>query len=153
MTAVRCSDPDRIIDAAREWLGTPYRHQASCKGVGSDCLGLVRGVWRELLGKEPQAVPAYTADWAEATGQERLLEAARMHMQWIAADAARRGDVVLFRMISRGPAKHVAILSTDTLAGGRIIHAYSGHCVCETSLTDAWRRKIAGIFRLPPAEG
>ena len=28
------------------WIGTPYRHQASLKGVGCDCLGLVRGVWR-----------------------------------------------------------------------------------------------------------
>ena len=42
---------------ARRWLGTPYRHQASRMGVGCDCLGLVRGVWRSLYGAEPEATP------------------------------------------------------------------------------------------------
>ncbi len=28
-----------IVRAARGWIGTPYRHQASLKGVGTDCLG------------------------------------------------------------------------------------------------------------------
>jgi NlpC/P60 family putative phage cell wall peptidase len=46
-----------IVAEARSWIGTPYRHQASLKGVGCDCLGLVRGVWRAVLGAEPEAVP------------------------------------------------------------------------------------------------
>ena len=48
---------DEIVEAARAWLGTPYHHQASLRGVGCDCLGLVRGVWRELYGPEPEAAP------------------------------------------------------------------------------------------------
>jgi NlpC/P60 family putative phage cell wall peptidase len=36
----------RIGAEARAWIGTPDRHQASLKGMGCDCLGLVRGVWR-----------------------------------------------------------------------------------------------------------
>lgn len=39
---------EAVIAAARSWLGTPYHHQASRKGVGCDCLGLIRGIWREL---------------------------------------------------------------------------------------------------------
>ena len=35
-----------ILTEARDWIGTPYQHQASLKGAGCDCLGLVRGVWR-----------------------------------------------------------------------------------------------------------
>lgn len=35
---------NEIVAAARQWLGTPYRHQASVRGVGCDCLGLIRGV-------------------------------------------------------------------------------------------------------------
>ncbi len=60
------------VAAARAWIGTPYVHQASVKGVGCDCLGLLRGVWRELRGAEPLAVPNYSPDWAEATGAETL---------------------------------------------------------------------------------
>ena len=57
---------DLVVAEARSWIGTPYQHQASLKGVGCDCLGLVRGVWRALYGEEPEHVPAYSRDWAEA---------------------------------------------------------------------------------------
>ena len=63
---------------------------ASADGVGCDCLGLVRGVWRELYGAEPKPVPAYTRDWAEATGAETLLAAARRISTRSPADAAAR---------------------------------------------------------------
>lgn len=148
MMADRCSGVD-VVAAARRWIGTPYRHQASCRGAGADCLGLIRGIWRELLGTEPEPVPAYTPDWAEATGEERLLAAAHRVLQRVREDDARPGDILLFRMIERGPAKHVAVLSSEGLTDGRIIHAYSGHDVCETRLTTAWHRRMAGVFRLP----
>lgn len=47
----------RVVEIARRWIGTPYHHQASLKGVGCDCLGLVRGVYRELCGAEPEPMP------------------------------------------------------------------------------------------------
>jgi NlpC/P60 family putative phage cell wall peptidase len=59
----------------RGWVGTPYHHQASVKVVGCDCLGLIRGVWRELFGPEPEAMPACTRDWGDATRSEPLLAA------------------------------------------------------------------------------
>ena len=49
-----------ILTAAYDWLDTPYQHQASVKGGGCDCLGLIRGVWREIYGDEPMETPAYT---------------------------------------------------------------------------------------------
>ena len=45
---------DKIIAEARAWIGTPYHHQAAVKGVGCDCLGLVRGVWRAVYGADPE---------------------------------------------------------------------------------------------------
>ena len=50
-----------VVARTRAWIGTPYRHQASLIGIGCDCLGLVRGVWREVLGPEPEAAPPYAA--------------------------------------------------------------------------------------------
>lgn len=148
MMAVRFSDPDAVVAEARRWLGTPYVHQASCMGVGTDCLGLMRGIWRALLGPEPEAVTPYSPDWAEGAGDERLLQAAQRHLLPIEG-AAQRGDVLFFRMIARGPVKHVAILSSDSPGAERMIHAYSGHTVCETCLTPAWQRRLAAVFRLP----
>jgi cell wall-associated NlpC family hydrolase len=40
--------PD-IVEEARSWLGTPYHHQAALKGVGCDCIGLLRGVYETFL--------------------------------------------------------------------------------------------------------
>ena len=65
-----------IVDAARRWIGTPYRHQAATLGAGCDCLGLVRGVWRDIYGDEPMALPAYRADWRDARHAGELLAAA-----------------------------------------------------------------------------
>ena len=137
-----------VVPIARRWIGTPYRHQASCLGAGSDCLGLVRGVWREAVGPEPEDIPGYTPDWSEADGVERLWEgAARI----LAPVTGRRmaGDVLLFRMRERAVAKHLGILSR---AGDRpmIIHAYSGHGVVESPLSFPWARRVVATFRFPP---
>lgn len=137
-----------IVEAARGWLGTPYRHQASTKGVGADCLGLLRGVWTELLGPEPETPPPYTPDWAEALGEEQLLQAARRHLCETTISTVQAGDVLLFRMGLGHPAKHCAIVS----APGRIIHAYWGRSVCETRLVPWWERRIAGAFTFPGLE-
>ena len=130
---------------ARAWIGTPYRHQASVKGCGADCLGLVRGVWRSLYGAEPEALPAYRPDWAERDGAETLLGAARRRLEPTPFEAAAPGDVVLFRYGAGHPAKHCAILAP----AGRMIHAWHGRAVCETALTPWWRRRLAGAFAFP----
>ncbi len=135
-----------VVALARGWIGTPYAHQASCKGAGADCLGLLRGVWRELHGREPEMPGPYTPDWSETDGVERLLPAAKRHMLEVAH--ARAGDVLLFRL-GRNVVKHVAILSDDTEGAEKIIHAYSGRGVVESPLTPAWARRIAGRFRIP----
>lgn len=137
----------KIVNAARSWIGTPYRHQASVKGAGCDCLGLLRGVWREVLGPEPETPPPYTADWAEAPGacSEAMAEAARRHLHEITPDEAAAGDALLFRMRRNGPAKHIAILSGPD----RMIHAWSGHAVTETHLGRWWRARAVFAFRFP----
>ena len=85
-----------IVGEARAWMGTRYAYQASVKGVGCDCLGLVRGVWRACIGDEPEVVPAYAADWAEATGEESLANAALRHLVPIACGEFREATCCCF---------------------------------------------------------
>ncbi len=136
---------DDIVTEARSWLGTPYRHQATLKGVGCDCLGLVRGVWRALQGTEPEATGPYTPDWAEALREERLAEAAARHLQPISFDEIAPGDVLLFRWRVGLPAKHAALLSTPD----GMIHAHDGACVAEVAFSPWWRRHLAYAFHFP----
>ncbi|WP_298678385.1 peptidase [uncultured Lentibacter sp.] len=135
-----------VLTETRGWIGTPYHHQASLKGVGTDCLGLLRGVWRALYGAEPEPVPAYTPDWAEPQGEERLWAAAERHL--LRVPVAEAGDILLFRMRAGAVAKHLGILSVGG-AAPKFIHAYSGHSVLESPLTAPWQRRIAASFRFP----
>ena len=136
----------RIVAEARAWIGTPYRHQGSLRGVGCDCLGLVRGVWRALKGTEPEAVPAYAPDWAEASGIETLAQAAARHLTPLDDPAAfAPGDVILFRWRTNLPAKHAAIVTTPAT----MVHAHDGASVAEVAIAPWWRRRLAYAFRFP----
>ncbi|WP_371227068.1 peptidase [Roseovarius sp. 2305UL8-3] len=139
---------DKVVAAARGWIGTPYLHQASCKGAGTDCLGLLRGVWREVLGDEPEAVPAYSMDWSEAAHDERLWRAAATHLQVKPLNDEAPGDVLLFRMRDGMVAKHLGI-AAKIGAEASFVHAYSGHAVLESPLSQPWRRRIAARFQFP----
>jgi NlpC/P60 family putative phage cell wall peptidase len=138
-----------IVAITRGWLGTPYHHQASARGIGTDCIGLIRGVYRELHGREAEAAPNYSRDWAEASGEETLLAAARRHLVEIAPGAAAPGDVLVFRYRGRAIAKHAAIMATPTT----MIHALEGAPVSEVTLSPWWRRHLAGAFAFPQVEG
>ena len=136
-----------IVTAARAWIGTPYVHQASVRGAGTDCLGLVRGIWRDLHGEEPERLPAYTPDWGEMDGEDLLLRAAE---RWLfPAPDERPGDVLVFRMRAGAVAKHLGILA-QVGAPASFVHAYDRHGVVESPLSAPWRARIAGRFRFPP---
>lgn len=137
------------VAVARTWLGTPYRHQASVRGEGADCLGLVRGVWRELIGGEPEALPSYGSDWAEVGGEETLLAAARRWLTEKPLERAVAGDVLMFRMAVGCPVKHCAILSGVVGAEPRMIHAYWGRAVVESWMGVWWRRRLVAVFGWP----
>lgn len=139
---------ERIVIAARGWIGTPYRHQASCRGAGTDCLGLIRGVWREVLGHEPERPPAYSMDWSEPSRDEVLWRAAQRHLQPKPVNEAAPGDVLLFRMRDGAVAKHLGI-GGQVGAMATFIHAYSGHAVVESPLTPPWARRIVARFSFP----
>ncbi len=134
-----------IVAAARAWLGTPYHHQASERGVGTDCIGLVRGVWRDVYGFDAEQPPAYSRDWAEASGDETLLAAATRHLVPVTPHAMAPGDVVVFRLRTGLVAKHAAILVTQ----GSFVHAIEGAPACEVALSPWWRRRLAAAFAFP----
>jgi NlpC/P60 family putative phage cell wall peptidase len=137
-----------IVAMARDWIGTPYVHQASMKGAGCDCLGLIRGLWRELFGAEPGKVPSYTQDWSEVAQEERLWAAARAHLLEKPISARMDGDIALFRMKDGAVAKHLGVLSIRD-GVPTLIHAYSGHGVVENALVGPWSRRIVAVFAFP----
>ena len=135
----------RIVARARDWIDTPYQHQASTYQAGCDCLGLVRGIWRDVYGDEPLSVPPYTPSWAEENGQETLLDAAQNCLIPLALGQTDVGHIMLFRMRPDAPCKHIAVRAS----AATIIHAYWGRAVVESYLVPYWQKRHAFSFAFP----
>jgi len=132
-----------IVAAARGWVGTPYRHRAAVRGAGCDCLGLIVGVWREVTGTEPPALPNYRADWRDGSHADQLWALAE---RWLVpAPEFAVGRVLLFRMGASARPRHCGIVVADN----RFVHAQERLGVVEGALSEGWRKRVAGVFAFP----
>lgn len=147
------ADPARVVAIAESWLGTPYLHQASVRGLGTDCLGLARGIWRDLHGAEPISPPPYTRDWGESSGREVMWEAASGFLIEVPIIAAEPGTLILFRMVASCPAKHCGILVPGVTPGRNdqlaLIHARETTGVTRELFSLPWRRRAVAAFLFP----
>ncbi|MGJ8610617.1 MAG: NlpC/P60 family protein [Octadecabacter sp.] len=139
------SEAGDIITTARGWIGTPYVHQAARRGIGCDCIGLVRGVWADVNAAPVIATPPYTPDWSEPQGEEVLWRELAQRFKSKPLTDAARGDVVLFRMRQGGVAKHAG-LQAEAGESPTFIHAYQGHGVRESALSLPWKRRLVARF-------
>ncbi|MDP5347135.1 MAG: peptidase [Paracoccaceae bacterium] len=130
-------------------LGEQWRrHDQNEQSCGSICKWLlvaaIRGIWREVIGPEPETIPPYASDWSEPQGCEWLWQAMARHLRPVTG-SMQPGDVLLFRMREGSVAKHLGILARAGTAPA-FIHAYSGHGVVESALGLPWQRRIAARF-------
>lgn len=130
-----------IVAEARSWIGTPHVWQASAKGVGCDCKGLVWGVARELDLPEAASVHARICDYGRAVPVDKLLAG-------LAETMDRRmkpepGDVLLLR-IGQKP-QHLAILTDEA----HMVHTYANgpERVIEVAMGKIWWRALHSAWR------
>lgn len=136
----------KIIDAARDWVGTPYQHQHRMKGVGCDCVNLVIAVGLELgiLDWTPEA-------FAKFRGYTRAPNPARMRLametflvELPAGTPPEPGDIAWIGW-ARGLPMHLAIITGPTM-----IHAFSdARAVVEHGIDGLWRSRFHSIWRFP----
>jgi NlpC/P60 family putative phage cell wall peptidase len=134
-----------VAKKAREWIGTPYHHQASLKGVGCDCLGLCRGIYREIVGPEPIAMPNYSPGWDEVAKTEIMLRTFNTYLKKEPISYRGAGFILLFRMRRNAVAKHCGIMTNNT----HFIHSHAGRKTVEIELTEWWVSKLIGVFSFP----
>jgi cell wall-associated NlpC family hydrolase len=76
---------------------------------------------------------------------ETLLEAAARNLEARPVTDRKPGQIFFMRMKRGSPAKHCGII----LNGSEIMHAYSGHKVTITQLTDWWDKLIVAVYDYP----
>ena len=105
-----------IVAEARRWIGTPYHEQASVRGGGCDCKGLVVGVARECGLPEAEGFHARLSHHGPRVDVHLLRQGLRAELRQVAQP--RPGDVLLLRV--GGKAQHLALLLDDS----RLIHCW-----------------------------
>jgi NlpC/P60 family putative phage cell wall peptidase len=109
-----------VVAEARTWLGTPFRWQASQKGVGCDCKGLLWGVARELGFPEAESLYAKVADYSPTRPVPSALLKEGFAAIFDPVEDMQPGDVLLLKR--GGKVMHIAIVSSEDSA----IHAQLG---------------------------
>lgn len=136
-----------VVAEARQWLGTRFHHQAAIKGIGCDCIGLVRGVAQSLGLFDPANFERY-AGYARRPSGGQLETGCYEFLRPLEIAAAGVGDIVLFRF--DGAITHAAILGDYPEGGLSVIHAYApADKVIETRYSEPWARRAALAFGLP----
>lgn len=142
---------EAIISEARSWLGTRWRHQASLKGVGCDCIGLIAGVAASVkaYGSEEFYRDSEVRGYGRSPNSRMLLAACNRYLDGIPVNEARVGDILLMR-IKTDP-QHFAFLSRRH--PDYMIHAYAqARKVVENRINEVWHLRISHVWRLREAE-
>jgi len=138
-------DIERFLEEVESWKGTPFRHLGEQKGIGVDCVHLIRGMLINLdyPGLADLPMPRYPRDYtAEDAGTRLVDEIERMLSgRWVDPRDAQLGDLLVFRI--HQSQWHVGI----HIGNNRFVHVYEDNEAHETSLLDKfWKRKLAKCF-------
>lgn len=104
-----CDERERVVEVAREWLGTPFHHEARVRGAGVDCCQLLIAVYSELELIEAVQLQPYALNWFLHTDEELVLPWIRRFCLRVATP--KLGDVALFGM-GRSKAAHGGIVAS-----------------------------------------
>lgn len=137
-----------IVEEARTWLGTSWRHQGRLKGSGVDCAGLIVGVAKDL-GIE---VSDYTSYSPEPLRDSLRTECSKRLVAIRPADA-KEGDVLLFSFVEWPGHLGILLRSSYSAEFGGLIHAYAPMAkVVEHGMNKWWWRHVSGAYRFPGVE-
>jgi len=140
---------DLIVSCARSLVGTPFQHQASLRGQGADCLGVIRAVWKDCYGYEASPKLTYSEGWSVGRRDDLLLTALDQYLHRVALDFEQSGDVLVFKLGAKNVAKHLAIGVGAVGGVPTMVHSVSSVGVVESPISDVWMRRCIAQFQFP----
>lgn len=130
----------QIVDEARTWLGTPFKHQGRLKGVGSDCIGIVLEV-----GKSLGLIDLEVSGYGRSPDGILMQKTMDSYLDKVSFNTIQPGDILLMKFETLP--QHVAFY-TDI----GILHSYQHVRKCiETSLDETWKNRIVAVYRFKGA--
>ena len=139
---------EQVIQEAREWIGTPWHHQACVKGEGADCAMFIVGVALNtglMTEEQTEMVPAYPKDWHLHNEESMLIPIVeQFDVVQIPVEEAVPGDIIMFKVAKCE--SHLGLLTEE----GWFIHAFSSvkvNRVIESRLDDRWKRRLTRAYR------
>ncbi|MGH8520140.1 MAG: NlpC/P60 family protein [Gammaproteobacteria bacterium] len=137
------TDALTLIAAARTWLQTPYRHQASVKGLGADCVGFLRGAAVEAGVITPELAESLPTDYSRQPAGGELRRRMGELLMPAPLENLRPGDLLLIRFARED--QHVAMLTVVEP------EPYVIHCgrqgVVEHRLDSVWTSRVTRAYR------
>lgn len=127
MNPIEQQQRDKVVEVAKTYLRTPYRHMGRVKGQGVDCLTLLSEVFTEAGLITRPAIDFYPQDFMHHRDAERYLNGLLQYTDEVEGEP-QPGDIVLWRF------GRVFSHSAIVIRWPTIIHAKIGESV---SLDDA----------------
>lgn len=124
----------RVVEVSHQWIGTPYMYAHAEKGIGSDCSGMVMGVFQEAAAKKLPRNSAKQAEFCKKIRESEVLP----------------GDLVFFATGSDPDRiSHVGIMIDKE----KFVHASSSKGTIVSSLhTPYYTRTLRSFGRIPDFE-
>jgi cell wall-associated NlpC family hydrolase len=136
-----------IVEAARSFVGTPYRHQGHTKR-GLDCIGLIIVV-AEKFGFDTTIPRGYSA---QPQARQVLMGADKALWKPEDQSKIRPGDVAVFWGWMAAEPQHFTIIG-ETNSHLTVIHAYSKFMkVVEQGWNPVWANRFHSRYVLPGTE-
>ena len=136
-----------VVEEARTWIDTPFKDQGYMKGLGVDCIGLIKGLARDLnlCKKDIVHMADFTMPYGKMPNRSIILPALNRHLVPIGRDELDIADIILY--LGKHEPQHLAI-KTDL----GIIHSYQPFgAVKEHGMTGEWGNpsRMLAMYRFP----
>lgn len=139
---------DVIVQTARQWLGTPFRHQGRTRGKWCDCVGLIVSVGHEL-GMEELHAPS---DYAMSPASNLVLSYAERQLVKLDHKNLQPGQVAIMWGFDRHEAQHLGIIG-EYAGRHTLIHAFSRPGkVVEQTFDSFWMKRLVCLLEYPNTE-
>jgi len=124
MESIEQTQREAVLKEAREWIGTPYRHEGRIKGYrgGVDCGQILACIFENAGMRSKITTTSYPMQWALHQHEELYIKELKKYAREITEDEVLPADIVIYKVAHTF--SHGAIVMEPW--PGQILHSVNG---------------------------